>query len=269
MEFRKTLQQIDGINKEMATRLVGKGFDSLEKLVDASNEELADITGLTEKAIEDILEQARHMQENLRVEEESLSELTGDASKLKTEVERLVLNIRNRFDDSNAPKEHVKELRKESRLPVIMLTARGDDLDRILGLELGADDYVPKPCNPRELLARIKALLRRSAPQATDVPVEVRGLELDPVTHRVQAGEIKLELGPMEFRLLHFFMTHPERVYSRERILDSVWGHNVYVEERTVDVHIRRLRKALEPHHKADLIQTVRGAGYRFSAHNP
>ena len=119
--------------------------------------------------------------------------------------------------------------------------------DKVRGLDTGADDYITKPFSTRELLARIKALLRRSAPQATDEPVEVRGLALDPVTHRVHSGEIKLELGPMEFRLLHFFMTHPERVHSRERILDSVWGNNVYVEERTVDVHIRRLGKALTP----------------------
>ena len=134
------------------------------------------------------------------------------------------------------------------------------------GLDTGADDYITKPFSTRELVARIKALLRRTAPQATDEPVDVRGLALDPVTHRVQAGDIKLELGPMEFRLLHFFMTHPERVHSRERILDSVWGNNVYVEERTVDVHIRRLRKALTPSGHDRLIQTVRGAGYRLSA---
>jgi transcription termination factor NusA len=148
MEFRKTLQQIDGINKEMATRLVGKGFDSLEKLVDASNEELADITGLTEKAIEDILEQARHMQENLRVEEESLSELTGDASKLKTEVERLILNIRNRFDDSNAPKEHVKELRKEISRTLASLerveAALSDQLRRLSKSLAKADEKISK-----------------------------------------------------------------------------------------------------------------------------
>ena len=150
-------------------------------------------------------------------------------------------------------------------VPVVMLTARTQEEDKVRGLDTGADDYITKPFSPRELIARIKALLRRTAPQATDEPVEVSGLMLDPVTHRVLAGERKLSLGPMEFRLLHFFMTHPERVHSRERILDSVWGANVYVEERTVDVHIRRLRKALTSSGHERLIQTVHGAGYRLS----
>ncbi len=165
--------------------------------------------------------------------------------------------------------DYARKLRRDKLtqgVPVIMLTARSQEEDKVRGLDTGADDYITKPFSTRELLARIKALLRRSAPQATDEPVEVRGLALDPVTHRVHSGEIKLELGPMEFRLLHFFMTHPERVHSRERILDSVWGNNVYVEERTVDVHIRRLRKALTPSGHDRLIQTVRGAGYRLSA---
>ena len=165
--------------------------------------------------------------------------------------------------------DYARKLRRDKLtqgVPVIMLTARTQEEDKVRGLDTGADDYITKPFSTRELVARIKALLRRTAPQATDEPVEVRGLALDPVTHRVQAGEIKLELGPMEFRLLHFFMTHPERVHSRERILDSVWGNNVYVEERTVDVHIRRLRKALTPSGHDSLIQTVRGAGYRLSA---
>ena len=165
--------------------------------------------------------------------------------------------------------DYARKLRRDKLtqgVPVIMLTARTQEEDKVRGLDTGADDYITKPFSTRELLARIKALLRRSAPQATDEPVEVRGLALDPVTHRVHSGEIKLELGPMEFRLLHFFMTHPERVHSRERILDSVWGNNVYVEERTVDVHIRRLRKALTPSGHNRLIQTVRGAGYRLSA---
>jgi len=165
--------------------------------------------------------------------------------------------------------DYARKLRRDKLtqgVPVIMLTARTQEEDKVRGLDTGADDYITKPFSTRELVARIKALLRRTAPQATDEPVDVRGLALDPVTHRVQAGDIKLELGPMEFRLLHFFMTHPERVHSRERILDSVWGNNVYVEERTVDVHIRRLRKALTPSGHDRLIQTVRGAGYRLSA---
>jgi len=165
--------------------------------------------------------------------------------------------------------DYARRLRQEKltrHLPIIMLTARTQEEDKLKGLETGADDYVTKPFSTRELLARIKALLRRSAPQTTDIAVEIGGLQLDPVTHRVQAHGTKLALGPMEFRLLHFFMTHPERVYSRERILDSVWGGNVYVEERTVDVHIRRLRKALTASGHDALIQTVRGAGYRLSA---
>jgi two-component system phosphate regulon response regulator PhoB len=165
--------------------------------------------------------------------------------------------------------DYARKLRRDKLtqgVPVIMLTARSQEEDKVRGLDTGADDYITKPFSTRELLARIKALLRRSTPQATDEPVEVRGLTLDPVTHRVQTGDIKLELGPMEFRLLHFFMTHPERVHSRERILNNVWGNNVYVEERTVDVHIRRLRKALTPSGYDRLIQTVRGAGYRLSA---
>jgi two-component system phosphate regulon response regulator PhoB len=164
--------------------------------------------------------------------------------------------------------DYARQLRREKltrHLPVIMLTARTEEHDKIKGLETGADDYITKPFSTRELLARIKSLLRRSAPQTVDTSVEISGLQLDPVTHRVQANGRKIELGPMEFKLLHFFMTHPERVHSRERILDSVWGGNVYVEERTVDVHIRRLRKALTLTGHDALIQTVRGAGYRLS----
>ena len=164
--------------------------------------------------------------------------------------------------------DYARQLRREKltqHLPVIMLTARTEEHDKIKGLETGADDYITKPFSTRELLARIKSLLRRSAPQTVDTSVEISGLQLDPVTHRVQANGRKIELGPMEFKLLHFFMTHAERVHSRERILDSVWGGNVYVEERTVDVHIRRLRMALTLTGHDSLIQTVRGSGYRLS----
>jgi len=151
-------------------------------------------------------------------------------------------------------------------IPIIMLTARGEEDDKVRGLESGADDYVTKPFSTRELLARIRTVLRRAAPHAGEEVVRVDILTLDPGSHRVSAGDAAVELGPTEFRLLHFFMTHPERVYSRSQLLDRVWGTNVYIEERTVDVHIRRLRKALEPTGCDALLQTVRGAGYRLSA---
>lgn len=165
--------------------------------------------------------------------------------------------------------ELARRLRADERtrsVPIIMLTARGEELDKVTGLESGADDYVTKPFSPRELVARIKAVLRRQRPQATDDIVEIGGLRLDPATHRVVAGELPINLGPTEFRLLHFLMTHPERVHSRAQLLDQVWGDHVFVEERTVDVHIRRLRGALEATRHDRLIQTVRGSGYRLSA---
>jgi two-component system phosphate regulon response regulator PhoB len=151
-------------------------------------------------------------------------------------------------------------------VPIIMLTARSDEQDKITGLETGADDYITKPFSPRELNARIKAVLRRLAPQVSGDPVEVMGLCLDPATHRVTGNDRPIELGPTEFRLLHFLMTHPERVHSRAQVLDRVWGNHVFVEDRTVDVHIRRLRRALESTGHHALIQTVRGSGYRLSA---
>ena len=150
-------------------------------------------------------------------------------------------------------------------IPIIMLTARGEESDKILGLESGADDYITKPFSPRELMARIRAVLRRHIPAIPDEIVTAGGLELSPAAHRVNAKGSGIELGPTEFRLLHFFMTHAERVYSRTQLLDQVWGTQVFVEERTVDVHIRRLRAALEPAGMDGLIQTVRGSGYRFS----
>lgn len=152
------------------------------------------------------------------------------------------------------------------QIPIIMLTARGEEEDKIRGLEVGADDYVTKPFSPKELMARIKAVIRRVAPTSLEEAIEVHGLRLDPISHRVTSGGSELDMGPTEFRLLHFFMTHPERVYSREQLLDHVWGTNVYVEDRTVDVHIRRLRKAIANLGHDRLVQTVRGAGYRFSS---
>ena len=159
------------------------------------------------------------------------------------------------------------ELTRE--VPIIMLTARGEENDRVGGLEAGVDDYVVKPFSARELLARIRAVLRRSRDDDEDGSVHVGGLRIDGAAHRVfaQAGAEPqpVQIGPTEYRLLHFFMTHPERVYSRSQLLDHVWGGSVYVEERTIDVHIRRLRKTLEPHALDGMIQTVRGAGYRLS----
>ncbi|MBA2409061.1 MAG: phosphate regulon transcriptional regulator PhoB [Gammaproteobacteria bacterium] len=161
-----------------------------------------------------------------------------------------------------------RRLRRDDRMrdiPIIMLTARVEEDDKILGLEAGADDYITKPFSPRELIARIKALLRRSRPHADDAPVQVGELTLDPGDHRVSVDDRAIAVGPTEFRLLHYFMTHPDRVYSRGQLLDRVWGRNSFVEERTVDVHILRLRKALTAHGYNGYIQTVRGAGYRFS----
>ena len=161
-----------------------------------------------------------------------------------------------------------KQLRADAAtrgIPIIMLTARGEERDKIAGLESGADDYITKPFSPRELMARIRAVLRRHIPALPDETVSAGGLELSPSSHRVSAKGKSIELGPTEFRLLHFFMTHAERVYSRTQLLDQVWGTQVFVEERTVDVHIRRLRAALEPVKLEGVIQTVRGSGYRFS----
>jgi len=151
-------------------------------------------------------------------------------------------------------------------LPIIMVTARGDEADRVAGLESWVDDYVTKPFSPRELKARIKAVLRRRAPEAAQEPLEVGPIRLDPATHRVTVDDRSLHLGPTEFRLLRFFLARPERVHTRAQLLDGVWGDHVYLEERTVDVHIRRLRLALEPFGAQDLIETVRGAGYRIAA---
>ena len=151
-------------------------------------------------------------------------------------------------------------------VPIIMLTARGEENDRVGGLEAGGDDYVVKPFSARELLARIRAVMRRTRGEDEDGNVSVGELRIDGAAHRVFARGEPLAIGPTEYRLLHFFMTHPERVYSRAQLLDHVWGGSVYVEERTVDVHIRRLRRTLEPSGLDGMVQTVRGAGYRFSA---
>jgi two-component system, OmpR family, phosphate regulon response regulator PhoB len=169
-----------------------------------------------------------------------------------------------------------KRWRAETRtrdLPIIMLTARAAESDKIDGLDAGADDYLTKPFSPKELLARIRAVLRRKAPEALDTPVHAAGLSLDPSTRRVSCQVVEasgtsnkeVKLGPTEFRLLHFLMTHPERVHTRAYLLDRVWGDHVFIEERTVDVHIKRLREALAPVSRAALIETVRGAGYRLT----
>ena len=162
----------------------------------------------------------------------------------------------------------LKRDKENDDLGIIMLTARADEFDKVAGLEGGADDYVTKPFAPRELIARIQAVLRR-ARSSNDEIIAAGMLELDTAGHRVTAQDNEIRLGPTEYRLLHFLMTHPDRVYSRSRLLDRVWGANVYVEERTVDVHVRRLRKALADHGADAYIQTVRGAGYRFSTREP
>ncbi len=167
--------------------------------------------------------------------------------------------------------EFIQRLRANeflASIPVIMLTAKGDSEDMVKGLSVGADDYMNKPFAPVELVARIRALLRRCQPLNSDDSQKLSCAELvlDTKSHRVNVGEQRIDLGPTEFRLLHFFMKNPERAYNRSQLLDFVWGDTVYIEERTVDVHIRRLRKALEPHGQDHLIQTVRGVGYRFSA---
>ncbi len=161
--------------------------------------------------------------------------------------------------------KHLKRDELTRQIPVVMLTARGEEEDKVRGLEVGADDYITKPFSPKELMARLKAVMRRVSPTALDDVIDVQGLKLDPVSHRVTSGDEPLDMGPTEFKMLHFFMTHQERVYSREQLLNNVWGMNVYVEDRTVDVHIRRLRKALEAGGHDKLAATVRGAGYRFS----
>ena len=164
--------------------------------------------------------------------------------------------------------EWARRLKKEPiyrDIPIILLTARGEEEDKVRGLEIGADDYMTKPFSPKELVARIRAVLRRSGKIQGQAQITLGDLILDTEQHRLSIGDKQLEVSPTEFRLMHFFMTHPDKVYSRTQLLDQVWGRSVYIEERTIDVHIRRLRKILEEYGREDLVQTVRGFGYRFS----
>jgi two-component system phosphate regulon response regulator PhoB len=200
--------------------------------------------------------------------------VAADADAAQAEVDRVLpaLVLLDWMLPGQSGVQLAKRWRAEVRtrdLPLIMLTARAEESDKITGLDAGADDYLTKPFSTKELLARIRAVLRRKAPQALDAAVEVAGLRLDPATRRVirRVGEAlhEVKVGPTEFRLLHFLMTHPERVHSRAQLLDRVWGDHVFIEERTVDVHIKRLREALAPAACASLIETVRGAGYRMT----
>ena len=197
-----------------------------------------------------------------------------DADQAQAEVDRVLpdLVLLDWMLPGQSGIQLAKRWRADARtreLPVIMLTARSEEADKITGLDAGADDYLTKPFSTQELMARIRAVLRRKAPEALDTAVEVAGLRLDPATRRVARridGALReVRLGPTEFRLLHFLMTHPERVHSRAQLLDRVWGDHVFIEERTVDVHIKRLREALAPVQCSALIETVRGAGYRLT----
>jgi two-component system phosphate regulon response regulator PhoB len=193
-----------------------------------------------------------------------------DAMRAASEVDRVLpdLVILDWMLPGQSGLSLAKRWRSEARtkdVPIIMLTARGDEPDKIAGLDAGADDYLTKPFSTNELMARIRAVLRRKAPEALDSAVEVGGLRLDPATRRVSRGEQEVKVGPTEFKLLHFFMTHPERVHSRAQLLDRVWGDHVFIEERTVDVHVKRLREALAPVRCSQMIETVRGAGYRLT----
>jgi len=201
--------------------------------------------------------------------------LAADAERAQAAVDRVLpdLVLLDWMLPGQSGVQLAKRWRADARtreMPVIMLTARAEEADKITGLDAGADDYLTKPFSPKELMARIRAVLRRKAPEALDNAVELSGLRLDPATRRVTRSidgvPREVRLGPTEFRLLHFLMTHPERVHSRGQLLDRVWGDHVFIEERTVDVHIKRLREALTPVQCAGLIETVRGAGYRLSA---
>ena len=195
------------------------------------------------------------------------SYLTFDEASVHTSDDDVHLWILDIMLDDKSGFDLIEEIKHhDPNVPVIFMSARDKEFDRIIGLEKGSDDYITKPFSPKELVARIKAVMRRISPMAVEEVIEMQGLSLDPTSHRVMTGENPLDMGPTEFKLLHFFMTHPERVYSREQLLNHVWGTNVYVEDRTVDVHIRRLRKALEHSGHDRMVQTVRGTGYRFSA---
>ena len=197
-------------------------------------------------------------------------QIAADADQAQAEVDRVVpdLVILDWMLPGQSGLQLARRWRAQTRtrsLPVIMLTARAHDADKVSGLDAGADDYLTKPFSTAELMARIRALLRRKAPQALDEPVEVGPLRLDPATHRVTGHGREVKIGATEFKLLHFLLSHPERVHSRTQLLDRVWGDHVFIEERTIDVHVKRLREALAPVHCAHLIETVRGAGYRLS----
>lgn len=196
--------------------------------------------------------------------------LAGSATQAQYEVDRVlpdlvVLDWMLPGQSGVALARQWRGTARTKELPIIMLTARAEEGDKIAGLDAGADDYVTKPFSTNELLARIRAVLRRKAPEALDSAVEVGPLQLDPGTRRVSRDGTEVKLGPTEFRLLHFLMTHPERVHSRSQLLDRVWGDHVFIEERTIDVHVKRLREALERVQCSRMIETVRGAGYRLT----
>jgi len=196
--------------------------------------------------------------------------IAADAEQAQAEVDAVVpdLVILDWMLPGQSGLQLARRWRGQARtraLPVIMLTARALDVDKVTGLDAGADDYLTKPFSPTELMARIRAVLRRKSPEALDSPVEVGPLRLDPATHRVSGHGQEVKMGATEFKLLHFFLSHPERVHSRTQLLDKVWGDHVFIEERTVDVHVKRLREALTPVRCAHLIETVRGAGYRLT----
>ena len=196
--------------------------------------------------------------------------LAGDGEAAQAEVDRVLpdLVLLDWMLPGASGLALAKRWRSQQRtkaLPVIMLTARAEETDKVAGLDAGADDYLTKPFSTQELMARVRAVLRRKAPQALDSAVDVGGLRLDPATRRVSCADRDVKIGPTEFKLLHFFMTHPERVHSRAQLLDRVWGDHVFIEERTVDVHVKRLREALSGVDRSQMIETVRGAGYRLT----